>query len=1030
MRELTLLLILSLLIVAPAIAQSPTATINGIVLDPSGAAIAGAQVVVVNDATEVQYTTKTNGEGIYVVSNLPPGPYRIQVSNTGFKTIIKPEITLHVQDALAINFTLPIGAASEVVTIQGCAPLINTEDAAVSTVIDRNFAENLPLNGRSFNTLLQLTPGVLIVPTSTTSAYLGQFSINGQRENANSFEVDGVSVNFGVAPSSGLGAVAGGAQAFNVFGGTSSLVSVDALQEFRVETSTYSAEYGRTPGGQVVISTRSGTNDYHGDAFDYFRNDILDANDWISNSKGLPRAAERQNDFGGVLGGPILRDRMFFFLSYEGLRLRQPQSGTSDVPSIAARTSPSASPASKALLNSFPVPNGPVEPKDPNLALFAGNYSNLSSMNATSLRIDHTLNRRLSIFGRYNYAPSNAVVRAAPVLAVNDFIRVDTQTLTFGGVLQLSTHASDNLRVNYSKQDARDSNHLDAFGGAQPLDPGILLPAPLSPASASALVSLRGTMGQYALGKSSDNSETQVSLVDDFALDKGTHQVRFGVDDRSLFLFNGKSPSLFYFFPNVQAVLSNSIPFFFPSNANDANLLFKSLSLYGQDAWKVTGRLTLNYGVRWELSPGPAGRNGFVLRTFENIDNPAALSLAPVGTPLWKTTYGNFAPRVGIAYRITPGGDLALRAGWGIFYDIGSGEVGQVANSFPNLSGSFLQKVPFPIADARTVLPSLPPLPPYSRLFLYDNNLKLPYSQQWSVALEKSFGTAQTISITYLGQGGRRMLFNEQFSAPSPLVAFLEVTRNAGNSSYNALQIAFRRRLSRNLQGIANYSWAHSIDEGSGDFDAGSPTSIAPIQQNRGQSTFDVRHSFSGAVTYAIPAVAKQRLIRVLAENWMVDGVFIARTGFPIDVTTSQLSGLINPLLAAPTRPDLVPGQPIYIADSAAPGGKVLNPAAFSVPNPPRQGDLGRNSIAGFGMWQVDSAVQRKIRFTERVGLQVRADFFNVFNHPNFANPDGNLDDAMFGRSNQTLNRGLGGLSALYQAGGPRSIQLSLKLLF
>src|SRR6267154_4263284 len=256
-RELTLLLILSLLFVAPAIAQSPTATINGIVLDPSGAAIAGAQVVVVNDATGVQYTTKTNGEGIYVVSNLPPGPYRVQVSSTGFKTIIKPDLVIHVQDAIAINFTLPIGATSEIVTVQGGTPLINTENAAVSTVVDRKFVESLPLNGRSFNTLLQLTPAVVIVPSNNNGGNPGQFSIGGQRSDANNFTVDGISANFGVSLGINgyMGASGtGSAQAFSALGGTSSLVSVEALREFRIETSSFAPEFGRQPGGQVSLS--------------------------------------------------------------------------------------------------------------------------------------------------------------------------------------------------------------------------------------------------------------------------------------------------------------------------------------------------------------------------------------------------------------------------------------------------------------------------------------------------------------------------------------------------------------------------------------------------------------------------------------------------------------------------------------------------------------------------------------------------------------------------------------------------------
>src|SRR6202044_1402450 len=272
LRRIGFLGTLTLLVASCLAAQSPNGIINGLVLDPAGRAIAGSEIRIVNDATGVQYIGMTNDEGIYVVTNLPPGTYRLQVSKIGFKTLIKPDIILNVQDSLAINFTLPIGAASVTITVPGGAALVNTESGAVSTVIDRNFVASLPLNGRSFNTLLQLTPGVVIAPSTPNSP--GQFSIAGQRTSANNFSVDGVSANFGVSAgitpggSSGLGQ----AQAFSALGGTSSLVSVDALQEFRIETSSFAPEFGRTPGGQVVLTTRSGTDDFHGGAFDYFRN--------------------------------------------------------------------------------------------------------------------------------------------------------------------------------------------------------------------------------------------------------------------------------------------------------------------------------------------------------------------------------------------------------------------------------------------------------------------------------------------------------------------------------------------------------------------------------------------------------------------------------------------------------------------------------------------------------------------------------------------------------------------------------------
>src|SRR3984885_12840825 len=291
--------IVSLLLACCLSGQSPNGIINGLVLDPTGGAIAGAEVRIVNDATGVQYVGKTNDEGIYVVTNLPPGTYRLQVSRIGFKTLIKPDIILSVQDSLAINFSLPVGASFEVVTVQGGAPLVNTESGTVSTVIDRSFVENLPLNGRSFQTLILLTPGV--VPTVTAFDDQGQFSVNGQRADANYFTVDGVSANFGVTGYGPMMQSASGAlPALSAAGGTNSLVSVDAMQEFRILTSSFAPEFGRTPGGQISIVTRSGSNDFHGTLFEYFRNGVLDANNWFADFNHLAKPEEQQNDFGGV----------------------------------------------------------------------------------------------------------------------------------------------------------------------------------------------------------------------------------------------------------------------------------------------------------------------------------------------------------------------------------------------------------------------------------------------------------------------------------------------------------------------------------------------------------------------------------------------------------------------------------------------------------------------------------------------------------------------------------------------------------
>src|SRR5216684_1734833 len=271
--------------------QSESATLSGRVTDPSGSAVVGTEVVLTNTDTNVEIRTKTNGAGLYVFTGVHPGKYRVAAGAAGFKVLIKEGLVLHVQDELAENFALTLGTVSETVTVTADATRVNTTDASVSTVVDRNFAENLPMNGRSFQTLISLAPGVVLTASSVNDG--GQFSINGQRASSNYWMVDGVGANIGAAPSAVPGNGTGGVLfGFSAQGGTNSLVSVDAMQEFRIQTSTYAPEFGRTPGGQILIVTRSGTNQLHATVFEYFRNDVLDANDWFVNHLGQPKPEE------------------------------------------------------------------------------------------------------------------------------------------------------------------------------------------------------------------------------------------------------------------------------------------------------------------------------------------------------------------------------------------------------------------------------------------------------------------------------------------------------------------------------------------------------------------------------------------------------------------------------------------------------------------------------------------------------------------------------------------------------------------
>jgi len=388
--------------------QTTNATIMGRVLDPSKAAVVGADVQATNVETGSTYKGATNGTGLFSIPGISPGNYRISVTKPGFRSIVKPDVVLHLQEVVALNFDLPVGSASEVVTVTAGAPMVNTADASVSTVIDQSYIANMPLNGRSFQDLILLTPGVTTQTPAALSTNLtgngltGEFSVNGQRPESNYYTVDGVSANVGTAALGlTLGAgPSGSLPAATTLGTTQALVSVDDLQEFRVQSSTYSAEYGRNPGGQFAFDTKSGTNQWHGTAFEYLRNDMFDANDWFNGYQNIKEPALRQNDFGGTLGGPVRiphlyngKDKSFFFVSYEGLRLIQPQPATINyVPDLCMRGVDPATncpivngvqrtPAPAALLPvilAFPVPNGPPPPTNDGLAQYLASWSNPS----------------------------------------------------------------------------------------------------------------------------------------------------------------------------------------------------------------------------------------------------------------------------------------------------------------------------------------------------------------------------------------------------------------------------------------------------------------------------------------------------------------------------------------------------------------------------------------------------------------------------------------------------------------------------
>ena len=1049
------LVVLLLVSSAGAFGQTENARISGRVTDLTGAVVVGAQCKITNIETNVSWTTATNEDGIYVIADLHPATYELTIQKEGFRTVIQPSLQLYVQDAINENFTLAIGPASESVTVLSDTFGIQTDSAAVSTVVDDQFVQNMPLNGRSFQPLIAVTPGVVFTSQSLGQ---GQFSVNGQRSNANYFMVDGVSANFGVTTLDGLGQTLGGAiPGYTAQGGTNGLVSVDAMQEFRIETSSYAPELGRTPGAQISIVTKSGGNQFHGTAFDYLRNDLFDARNYFD-APPLPKPPERQNDFGGTLGGPIRKDKTFFFFSYEGLRLQLPQTASGEFFTASARAAIAR--AYQPIVNALPLPapNAPlVDPTcdnitNPCIANLAISYSNPSSLNATSIRIDHNLSKKITLFARYVHAPSYNATRYWEELTYN---HANTDTMTAGATILLAPTKVNDFRANWSQNTATAIVALTNFDGAVVPPASALFPASsdYSPNQGQALVEFPVGSMEVRDGTNYSDIQRQLNFVDTFSWAVGVHQLKFGLDYRRLNPTSLEGTGYGFFPSRFSELVAGTSDFVLLKAYRDFSVITNNYSLFAQDTWKVTNRITLTYGLRWEINTPPISASpGEPLYVTQGIFDTKPLAEVP--GPLWHTRFNNIAPRIGAAYQITP--NTVVRGGFGVFYDLGYGDVGYEAFGFPYLRFKDISAsppLPFDVSN-----PAFQP-PPFSATIkagifaigAIDPNLRLPYTLQWNVAIERELGATQTLTATYVGSDGRQLL-RQDVIVPPLLLSFrtgasVDATRNAGNSRYNALQVQFQRRMSRGLQALVSYTYAKSSDQDSSDLSGLSAASVSDVVlPPLSPSDFDIRNSLAAAVSYEVSTPPWGRVGKAILGGWAVDGIVRVSSAPPINVTVRSISPVFGSYL---TQAEIVPGQPYWIADPTQPDGKALNSAAFA---PPAVGQTGNFPVNGlrspYSIDQTDLALRRQFSISERVKLDVRAEYFNLFNHPMFGiagstcnpntlwgyqgGPFSSFGKVCPGTSTTNLDGGgfPNGQNALYAVGGPRSAQFTLKLLF
>ena len=1031
------------LLIARVALAGDSGGVFGKVQDSSGHALADAMVLVQSESTGARWKLRVDDNGGYSVAGLAPGRYKVTVRITGFRTVSRVGAVVDSGGGLQIDFAMELLGLHEVITVTTGRDALNPAAASSLMVTRDSPGATLPANGGDYRILFDLMPGVLITPASTSDA--GQFTSNGQRPNSNTFRVDGVSANTGVGSSILPGAFPGASlPAMTAIGTTENLVSNGTAQSVELRTSDFSPEFSDRPGAEALVNTRSGSNGFHEEFFGHIRDSGWNARDWFANSRGLAFPRPSYTRLGGTFGGPILRNRTFYFLSAEASSLTDTGIQLTSVPSNQARQN--APDKLKQILDFYPRPIGPD--------LGNGEAEGLQPLNesgellSTSLRIDQSLGGKGNLFARVVESPSKS--------QNNQF---NWASGTLGVTLGTAHGGIHDFRFSYSRADLLFSffgggpGFVDAVLGLAGLLPGFtilpdgsisyqptsvdltsLLP-PLGVGQTIFGLSAPG-LGQFISFGGGQARQDQWELRETFSKIVGRHDFRAGADyvqlrpsrDPATYAVLGVASSLESLLENKPLAVTSSSP------AQNGGRV-RELSIFAQDTFHLNERLSLLIGIGWHIVP-PTGTEAQI-PTVSGLWTGAAWQSAHSGdingVGPWPMRYAQIAPRIGLAYRL-PWEGLVLRAGAGTFYDATLGAslnpingapfnswlLGSGIDTSPDSSGGGSSAQWESSADVHRFLFSSYPA------------LQLPRTYQWRVSVEKQLGSQGVGSVAYLGGAGRNLLGHEAYVDPDTGVLQRIVTLTENSSNYQALQMRYSGSVSRSLYGSVSYTWAHSIDNGSQD---SSVFLIHPgyrLNEARGASSFDVRHAFTAAMSYRIPRRLPWANLPPWLAGWTLSGTLRARGGFPIDVLANEQplgQGFDNV-----GRPNRVTGVSVWIDDPSVAGHRRLNRAAFSLPANGTQ--LGRNAIGGNGLTQTDMSLRREFPLVFGISAEVAVSVFNVLNHPAFADPVPFLSSPWFGQSTSMQNLMLGsgspntGLPPLFQTGGARSAEFSFRISF
>jgi hypothetical protein len=964
-----------------ALAQSSNATLQGTVTDMSGGVLPGVVVKLQSPATGLAREVVANAAGVYVFNFVPAGGYLITAELSGFKSVRQENIRLEVGQNLELDLKMEVGRLEEVVDVQAATPLLDHSSPSIGNVIQASQLRELPLAGRHWAGLMLLAPGAINTGDGT---HLSTRFVGRARDD-NNWTFDGIDATGVKDPRQDSAARL--------------IISSESIAEFRVSSALYSAESGAAAGGNVQLISKTGTNQFRGTAYDFIRNDAFDARPF-GTVGDLPPF--RLNQFGVNAGGPVVPQRTFFFMNYEGLRQRQTQSFTRFVPSAAFRAGVSGGLAS--VVGLFPAGTGPTS--DPAIDEWRGTQKLTADEDAGLFRLDHRISENMSVFGRYNFDKADIINPSDTGFTTNK-LRPSNFTFQFQRIFGSSVVNETKFGYNASLRNS------------------------VREGPSAAQISVPGFVALTGPEEITENGRT-FSVLNDLGMVRGRHNIKVGGEIRRIFVAVGEG--------NTTSVSYSSRPNFQVNRLESFSIVDFPLVEgqrwwyfgYVQDDFKLRPNLTINAGLRYEYYSVVKEKDdrGKVWRV-------ACGGFCPDGTPWYDPDFNNFGPRLGFAWAPARFNDnTVIRGGFGVFF--GPGQNDDVFAPIDNAGSR--------IALERATVPTLSfPIDPFLPLAAttgvaaraVDEHRVDSYAEHYSLSIQQALPWRLLTQIAYVGNQGHHMLDRSFVNLidpatgrrPLPQFGRVDIKSSGSSTNFHGLQVSLQRPMENGLLIGTQYMWSHALDEGSlGGGESQTPQNVACRRCDYASTNQDIRHTVTTNFVYELPfgrdrgSLGEGGMLEFLFGGWQLSGLMQARSGRPLTITVSRSSSDLPDGNNSSQRPDIVPGTS-PIPPNQTPG-QWLNIAAFAVPARGAWGNVGRNTLRGPGLFQIDLALQKRFAISGTRNFEFRWEAFNALNRQNLGNPGTSIS------SSSAFGRITGPLNSNYGTGTARQMQFMLRMNF